>query len=104
MLPPCGLLAGPDADPPTMQHRPVVHGRNNVTTATAVIIIWATPAPLAVTGATIQPEVNIIFPVGLMSGYLEPIWANLSDLIAATFFLNLLRVRYYTSHPSPPPY
>ena len=100
---PAGLgLAGPNANSLAVLHGSVIHCRYYVGTAAAMIILRPMPAPLAGAGATVKPQVNIVFPLTVPIGYFEPVGAYLTYRMLAAFFLNLLCIRNYARHCCPP--
>ena len=87
VLPPSGLFAGPNANSPVVLHGPIVHCRDNVATAAAMVTLWAMPTPGA--SATIKPKINIVFPATFTIQHLEPVWANLPHNVVPAFLLYL---------------
>ena len=98
MLPAGRVCTGPNADLLTMLYSPVMHSRHNMAAAATSIIFGTMLPPSTGTRSAIESQVNVIFSPALLAEHLEPIGANSSNRITATFFLNFLSVSNSICH------
>ena len=96
------LFAGPYADLPATLQDSIVHCRDNVATAAAVVSLRAVLAPSTGAGTAVKSEIDIIGPATSNIEHLEPIWPNLPHSMATAFLLDLLCICNCPRHFGPP--